>query len=160
MYARPPTQDDANGDGMQSRATNTPSSDGLLKPDPSNHPIRKAARKTEAAGVAEPLPFNNSSFEEAIKPQSTSSIPTHTSTPRFPPKRQRPRLFGLEETPTFYPTWEEFADPLKYVEWVSSPDGGNGADYGIVKIVPPEGWSPEFVLDQEVSLKVLLRSLA
>ena len=62
--------------------------------------------------------------------------------------RTQPRLFGLEEAPTFYPTWDEFNDPLKYIEWTARPDGGNGVAYGIAKIVPPEGWHMDFSVDQ------------
>ena len=58
-------------------------------------------------------------------------------------------MFGLQEAPVFYPTWEEFQNPMQYVEWVASPKGGNGAAFGIAKIVPPEGWAPEFVVDQD-----------
>ena len=77
-----------------------------------------------------------------------SPIPTAATTPRHPPRRTRPRAFGLEEAPVFYPTWDEFQDPLRYIAWTAAPDGGNGAAYGIVKIVPPEGWRPDFVVDQ------------
>jgi [histone H3]-trimethyl-L-lysine4 demethylase len=79
------------------------------------------------------------------------------TTPRHPPPRLRPRIFGLEECPTFYPNEEEFADPLKYIEYISSPEGGNGREYGIIKIVPPEGWQLPFVLDQGVSDRLTLR---
>lgn len=66
----------------------------------------------------------------------------------------------MQECPTFYPTWEEFEDTAKYLEWVGSSEGGNGKEFGIVKIVPPEGWNPDFVLNQDVSkLPVILTSL-
>ena len=47
---------------------------------------------------------------------------------------------------------------MKYIEYISSPDGGNAKEYGIVKIVPPEGWKMDFVLDQEVCRAVALIS--
>lgn len=118
-------------------------------PNPAHHPSRKGVHSAPTA----PLPLHLSNVGTSFGPGAASSsatIPTHLSTPRHPPPRSRPRLFDLEEAPTFYPTWEEFADPLKFIEWVGSPEGGNGKEYGIVKIVPPEGWNPEFVLDQEV----------
>ncbi|PWN54457.1 hypothetical protein IE53DRAFT_323024, partial [Violaceomyces palustris] len=115
-------------------------------PNPANHPARKAFQ----AQAPPPLPFNNSNIEDEAEERNRGpTIPTAISTPRHPPPRTRPRLFELEEAPTFYPTWEEFSDPLKFIEWVGSPQGGNGKEYGIVKIVPPEGWNPEFVLDQQ-----------
>ncbi len=38
---------------------------------------------------------------------------------------------------------------MKYISWIANPQGGNGKAYGIVKIVPPEGWNPECVLDEQ-----------
>jgi len=62
--------------------------------------------------------------------------------PRHPPPRTEPRMFGLEECPTFYPTMEQFADPMKYISSI----GPEGRQYGIAKIVPPEGWRMPFTL--------------
>lgn len=62
--------------------------------------------------------------------------------PRYPPPRTEPRMFGLEECPTFYPTMEEFTDPMEYISSI----GPQGRQYGIAKIVPPEGWRMPFTL--------------
>jgi histone demethylase JARID1 len=62
--------------------------------------------------------------------------------PRHPPPRTEPRMFGLEECPTFYPTMEEFTDPMAYISSI----GEEGRRYGIAKIVPPEGWRMPFTL--------------
>ncbi|CEH16103.1 DNA-binding protein jumonji/RBP2/SMCY, contains JmjC domain [Ceraceosorus bombacis] len=123
-----------------------------VKGDPAMHPTRKAALRIVQQGTLPPLPFNNAKVEDGqSEPYTgTSTIPTRFSTPRHPPPRQRERLFELEEAPTFYPTWQDFADPMRYIEWVASSDGGRGKEYGIVKIVPPQGWNPEFALDQEL----------
>ncbi|PWN92721.1 hypothetical protein FA10DRAFT_3405 [Acaromyces ingoldii] len=117
-------------------------------PNPAEHPTRRAMMIKKSGVPTDPLPFNFSNIP-SDETNGRWTIPTHISTPRHPPKRLRPRLFDLEEAPTFYPTPQEFSDPLRYIQWVGSPEGGNGKEYGIVKIVPPEGWSPEFVLDQE-----------
>lgn len=61
--------------------------------------------------------------------------------------RKRKRIFGLEEAPTFYPTKEEFKDPLAYIEKISA----EGAKYGIIKIIPPSDYKPEFCLNTEVN---------
>lgn len=63
-----------------------------------------------------------------------------------PPPRHKPRIFGLQHCPIFYPTVDEFAQPMAYMAKV----GKEARDYGIAKIVPPEGWKPPFVLDTEV----------
>lgn len=54
-------------------------------------------------------------------------------------------MFGLEEAPTFYPTAEEFVDPMEYITSI----GPQGRPYGIAKIVPPEGWRMPFSLPTE-----------
>ena len=65
-------------------------------------------------------------------------------TSRETPKRIRPH--GLTEAPTFRPTEEEFKDPLKYIQKIAP----EGRKYGIVKIIPPENWNPDFAIDTEV----------
>lgn len=74
--------------------------------------------------------------------------------PRVPQPRTEPRAFGLTEAPTFYPTRDEFKDPMEYIRWCG--DEGGAKEYGICKIVPPEGWQPPFVMDTEVSQGWLL----
>lgn len=61
-------------------------------------------------------------------------------------KKNRP--FGLVESPTFYPTEEEFKNPYDYIDFIAE----KGRDYGIVKIVPPPSWKPKFSLDTGVSI--------
>ena len=70
-----------------------------------------------------------------------------TTSPRSPPPRKHPRPFGLEDCPTYYPTAEEFKDPLGYIRSVSD----HAKNYGICKIVPPESWKMPFMTDTEVS---------
>lgn len=111
--------------------------------NPAQHPTRKAQQI--ASIPQDPIPLQGPTDNPVLK----SVIPTFADSPRYPPKRSQGRLFGLEEAPTFYPTEEEFADPMKYIEWVGSAEGGHGKSYGIVKIVPPDGWHPDCVLDQE-----------
>lgn len=113
-------------------------------PLPQQHPSHKPLGSL--ASMTQPLPLFG---EETDKKDEQKCIPTQFNTPRYPPSRQRERLFELEEAPTFYPTVEEFSDPLRYIKWVGEPEGGDGKAYGIVKIVPPEGWNPPFALDQD-----------
>ncbi|KAJ2212498.1 hypothetical protein IW140_005506 [Coemansia sp. RSA 1813] len=56
---------------------------------------------------------------------------------------QRSRMFGLPDAPTFYPSAEEFTDPLEYIQRIR-PEAEKA---GICKIVPPAGWNPPFSLD-------------
>jgi histone demethylase JARID1 len=79
-----------------------------------------------------------------------------TSAPRVPPERTRPRLFGLEHCPIFYPSVEEFMRPMEYIEKVAREASH---EHGIAKIVPPEGWRPPFALDTRVRPPAPLRAM-
>ncbi|CAG8517584.1 9381_t:CDS:2 [Paraglomus occultum] len=59
------------------------------------------------------------------------------------PKPERP--FGLKESKTYHPSVEEFADPIAYIESIRH----DAEKYGVVKVVPPYGWKPNFSLDTE-----------
>ncbi|KAL4256714.1 [histone H3]-trimethyl-L-lysine(4) demethylase [Pleurotus pulmonarius] len=69
-----------------------------------------------------------------------------TSSPRNMPPRTSPRPFDLEDCPEFFPTTEEFRDPMAYIKSISD----KGKKYGICKIIPPEGWKMPFVTDTEI----------
>ncbi|KAJ2817124.1 hypothetical protein IWW50_006271, partial [Coemansia erecta] len=60
-------------------------------------------------------------------------------------RRLEPRkhMFGLREAPIFYPTAQEFKDPLAYIQKIQPQAEGAG----LCKIIPPEGWNPPFSLD-------------
>ncbi|KAL7311869.1 hypothetical protein PS15m_009582 [Mucor circinelloides] len=62
-----------------------------------------------------------------------------------PQRGKSNRLFGIQEAPTFYPTKDEFKDPLAYIKNLEGP----GSKYGIIKIVPPADYRPEFSLNTE-----------
>jgi histone demethylase JARID1 len=70
-----------------------------------------------------------------------------TTSPHNLPPRKYPRPFGLEDCPGYYPTVEEFKDPLGYIRSVSD----HARNYGICKIVPPDSWKMPFTTDTEVS---------
>lgn len=135
-----------NGSGSSNGNHGDTSTDALSHhlPNPNLHPFRKMQR---VEFNSPPLPLNFTPVDNERIPM----IPTYTCTPRQSPSRARPRLFELEEAPVFYPTKEQWADPLSYIQYVGDPEGGNGKAYGIAKIVPPDDWHPDFVLDQNVS---------
>ena len=53
------------------------------------------------------------------------------------------REFEIKEAPVYYPTIEEFRDPLKYIHSISI----EASQYGICKIVPPSEWNPPHQVD-------------
>lgn len=64
--------------------------------------------------------------------------------PRDPAYRQH--AGGIKEAKTFRPTDDEWKNPMDYVRSIAD----EGAKYGIIKIVPPDSWNPEFAMDTEV----------
>ena len=56
-------------------------------------------------------------------------------------------MSGIPEAPTFRPTEDEWANPMEYMRSIYK----EGSKYGIIKIIPPDGWNPDFAIDTEVS---------
>ena len=54
-------------------------------------------------------------------------------------------LDDIEEVKTFYPTEEQFRDPMKYIEYLNVEEEAH--KYGIVKIVPPASFCPPLAFD-------------
>lgn len=98
--------------------------------------MRRASKRV-AMTTSTGLPFDLSMVK--TKPDDASAT-----------NRKNERIFGLKEAPTFYPTKEEFKDPLQYIEKISP----EGEKYGIIKIVPPNDYQPEFSLKTEVCIHI------
>lgn len=58
--------------------------------------------------------------------------------------------YTIPEGPTYYPTVEEFADPILYMTKITQ----EAEKYGICKIVPPSGWNPPCLVNMENPLKM------
>ncbi|ODV69578.1 JmjC-domain-containing protein [Hyphopichia burtonii NRRL Y-1933] len=53
----------------------------------------------------------------------------------------------LTACPIFRPSAEEFSSPIEYL---SRPDiAAVGSKYGLVKVIPPDGWKPPFLLSSD-----------
>lgn len=64
------------------------------------------------------------------------------------PIKKASRPHGISDAPTYYPTLEEWHDPLEYVKKI----GPEASQYGLCKIIPPDSWNPEFAINTEVGL--------
>lgn len=53
---------------------------------------------------------------------------------------------GIPEAPTFRPTEEQWKNPFAYLKSIEA----EGKKYGVIKIIPPDSWNPDFVIDTEV----------
>ncbi|KAI1313921.1 hypothetical protein EDD11_002384 [Mortierella claussenii] len=85
------------------------------------------------------------SSQPKAPPLDMSSVATKA--PSETPQSNPPsRIFGLQDAPCYYPTTEEFMEPLKFIESIR-PEAEKA---GICKIIPPDGWKPSFALDTEV----------
>ncbi|KAF5393073.1 hypothetical protein D9757_001208 [Collybiopsis confluens] len=132
---------------------------------PSTSESKRAPRKSKTFALAA---LNNHVRDDLIDVDETSSLSVleeryrqstpipvspaldlstvKTTSPRHfkhPKSVQRP--FGLQDCPEYFPTAEEFQDPTAYIKSISA----EATEYGICKIVPPEGWKMPFVTDTE-----------
>jgi histone demethylase JARID1 len=65
----------------------------------------------------------------------------------FVAPESRAHIGGIQEAPTFRPTEEQWKNPLAYMKSIEAV----GKKHGIVKIIPPESWTPDFCIDTEVN---------
>jgi len=107
--------------------TGTPPPAKTAKAMPSQHNAPFSARTSAALDL-------NTVERRGQPTQATDPGPKHT------------RLHDIPEAPTYRPTEEEFKDPMEYMNKIAS----EGRKYGIVKIVPPTSWNPDFGIDTTV----------
>ncbi|KAK9457741.1 PLU-1-like protein-domain-containing protein [Dipodascopsis uninucleata] len=90
------------------------------------------------------IPSLNSNQNYLYPPLNMNSV-EHTMDISKKPQPKKDRLFGLTEAPTYYPSEEDFKDPFKYISKIAI----EGREYGIIKVVPPDSWRPQFSLDSK-----------
>ena len=78
-----------------------------------------------------------STREQELFQQAVANSRWEKSLPRYP----------IDPAPTYYPTAEEFLDPLGFIEKIRP----EAESFGICKIIPPEGWRFRCAVDMESS---------
>ena len=120
-----------------------PPATGGSGPAPTAHTPQPTSRMGATPATLPPLQFPYSARRAQPLDLKTVERKGHTSS-RNQPQRTRPH--GLLEAPTFRPTEAEFKDPMTYLRSIYD----KASRFGICKIVPPEGWNPDFAIDTEV----------
>ncbi|CAG8562025.1 1934_t:CDS:2 [Dentiscutata erythropus] len=120
-------------------------------------PSRSQGMSSEPLRMSSKIKTNSRSKGKQSTNQSNSVQPIDFSTIRttYPHQDEvkSKRLYNLPEGKTFYPTWTEFQDPYEYIASITK----EGSRYGIIKIIPPEGWNPNFSLETTVKSSHLIK---
>ena len=109
-----------------------------------NHAIASSGEDMDMPSGESAIRYNNNGRPIPVSPVLDMAS-VKTDAPRELPANG-PRPFGLEDCPSFYPTKDEFKDPMAYVRSISEV----AQNYGICKVIPPVGWKMPFVTDTEV----------
>ncbi|QRW16558.1 histone demethylase JARID1 [Rhizoctonia solani] len=151
--AAAPTVGNGNGNGSGNASGNGNGTSG-----PPVYESKRAPRKSKTEAMAA---INQRSMSPESRLRQTMNIPAPKLNPRFdmstvntksvPPPRTTPRLMGLEECPVFYPTADEFRDPMTYIRSIHE----KAVPHGIIKIVPPQDWEMPFTFRFKTRLQRL-----
>lgn len=150
-----PIKDDSNEDPSPKASQPAVASDSDKRTPRKSKTDALAALNNQARASSTALDDDEAATNLTAKYRSAPAIPVSpaldmssvkTSTPRHqgsaPPA---PRPFGLRDCPEYYPTQEQFADPMEYIKSIAD----EAKEYGICKIIPPPDWKMPFVTDTE-----------
>jgi histone demethylase JARID1 len=114
-------------------ALNNQTRSSSLMPDEDEVDTNITAKYRNGTAIPVPATLDLSSVKTAKRHQERCAITV-------------PRPFGLKDCPEYYPTTEQFKDPLEYIKSIAE----EAKEYGICKIVPPSDWKMPFVTNTEV----------
>ncbi|TEB03959.1 hypothetical protein FA13DRAFT_1750867 [Coprinellus micaceus] len=127
---------------IETEPENTPLRTAPLTPNPSKTEAMTAMNNQARSASVEVS--EEEELEDLAERYRNAPIPV-ASKFNLSSRPQGPRPLGLEDCPEFFPTAEEFKDPMAYIKSISD----KAKDYGICKIIPPQGWKMPFVTDTE-----------
>ena len=121
---------------------------GMPSPTP---PPQQTSAKKWASPMPGPPPMHADKIGIPLSARHAEPLDLNTVERRGHPtqvpdfhKPSRPH--GLQEAPTYRPTEEEFKNPMEYIRKIAP----QAKDFGICKIIPPDGWNPDFTVDTQV----------
>ena len=92
------------------------------------------------------IAIQNSLVEQTLKAsKSAEEVTTESENP----------IDSIEEVKTYYPTEEQFKEPMKYIEYLTTQEEAHR--YGTVKIVPPSSFRPHLAFDMFSSRRLPTR---
>ena len=122
--------------GGSSASTSAPPKSSV--PSSSAAPPRSRNGLTASSvAIASNIPLS----ARVAEPLDLDSVPRRVPAWKEPPARTH--INGIPEAPTYKPTDEEWRDPLEYLRKIAP----EGSQYGIIKIIPPDSWNPDFAVD-------------
>lgn len=133
---------------------NTSSTNGTSsrKPQPAHEESAREGERPPDLGIqpiAVPSVLDLNSVRTRVPASSAPPAPLATTSPGQGARsgaESSSRPFGLEDCPVFYPTHEEWNDPMAFVRKITP----KAEQFGLCKIVPPNDWNMPFVTDTEV----------
>ena len=112
--------------------------------------IKPGSGVVNGSNVSHSLPHNVPLSSRRSQPLDMSSVERkgQKRSSFWSNQKSSTSLHGLMEAPIFRPTEDEFRDPMEYIKSIAP----QGRKYGIIKVIPPTNWNPDFAIDTEVRI--------